>query len=1028
MLAAFGNCVHPVRPFNDPRSCPDHRAELVLRSAGHDGDTHLSAAVYEMRHDAQSAESAERQRWLETELDNNTATLQHVCRLHALSTAAAQDRSGVAENLARYLSKFAHCIFQSDARDMRWLRVSLDEAAEFEYSSRTVLNLRGSRVPDDAIDAAAPVGICFECVCPLAAVLESRHRSVSDLPCFTLDDVRGAQMRELVDGDDGSGAQQQRCGIFVPLLIVSGAYYKQFARDSTMGSGYTRKTHALRLTECSTLLLQRSSPMGTLATVDQQQLRKWLTPALVPAARSFYVDVVTLVDVAQDESRQRRFELQSLLACNDTSVGATLPTGAEHETHLERLLLGKGGGERLEANAAAVHILLGALQRFHCERTTLQQVLAQSGNGSVGGADRASTLSDVHEFLHDTIYLPTHRYRHCSLRQLMQQRGFGALARSVACALRGEFALVRRPLSFKEKFHCRWFERTLCQVYAFVLHNEFTAHSEATVRALVRRNPRLSQLIDVREPRDNAERATLAWLCGNDAQLCDVPAHLLFVMSMDTFFYGAEGRGSDDRACGDVRSADVCFSDGAVYCTYRTLGCLKSAAAADDDDTDALSRMQSDLFAPRRRWPWLVHFFAALLRKRSDKPSRKRSIAACDAELDAFARVGYLLRALRSDLPLSGHLYAQRADRRNLLDDWPVGGKRALKAKGSKCDLNNTSFVTYLGMEAGRDNFATRGAADGLWHNERRQLVPLTPLAASATPRATLLEFRDAQLVRQLQLKPEEDRIDALLERRALAPCLVAMEMRARDVRFVDASKGYKHYDRIDHASQLYSLVPEVVPTDEEVVAHIYDSLKHKNASCTEDKVFSAHQDLRAARQHYDRKHTSNTEYLLENAARVTEVEAGERTAGCLSCNQVARAQAQKSTNAHLRCPFADLITKRITRATFAKYLDATCGSSTDIEDLGVAFVSRFSVGSKFQAIADYCEGGASTADVVLPSGEKAAVGGRSAQRACAEFMQCTRAKKTRGAEHLQFRYPRDYTRLALHLEHVSDEARAGGR
>lgn len=782
--------------------------------------------------------------------------------------------------------------------DIKWIVLGLNELSRFEMSStKRSIQLFGAKMD---VSATNLVGICFEFSAPVGNV---------KLPHTTTDDLAAS-----------SEEAGRVCVMFAPLMVMSGAQYAQNAGKTLQCDESAAHTLFLQ-TDAASLFLDCNN-------VQQQKLRPLhasLRHALLPQPHTYFLDL----DTRDQKERQR------------------VPFG-----------LGESGA-MVQDSELCVRVLLGALQRFHCE-SVLQR--------------RCEDMPI--ELRTEALYRQTRRFEDASFRLLAQQRGFGALCRYVYNALMGNDPNVVRTKSATslEMFRARWFCRTLGRALAFCVSREPMQYSESAAKLFLERNfgsTLLAKgLLEIREPRCEREQQAFEYCRAVGEDESTKCASLMFLADFRTWVFGG----------GAVRRDECAMVDGKMVLTYRSF--VRDGGAGAD-------------------LPWIVSFFLKLVcldHRRSKVPR----------SADSYERVRRAVDGVRDDLPITDFLYS--SNRSGALNDWVKhrngGMRRALS--GGKHD----NYVSAAGLERGSDSAAalTGSSSDFLKDSESDQWVQLTPLQASATLRADT-RYRDSKLVQRLSLRPATDMVDSLRERRALPPCLAGLEQRARGYSYANSEVGYKHYDRLDHAKLLYSLAPHVLQTDGEIVDHIVHAVEAHNNDADHFKVAKVRRDVQSARAYYDRNKAESVQYMMENR-NWSEEQALERCTGCLSCDSIAKGSAQSRSAANLRCPFAAVAGGKMDRTTLAKFLDASASSAVvDIEDLAGA--QRFSQTSEFVAIADYLQGK-----------DKKARGGISAKRACVRFMRYTRLGKARQeakkVENLVLYYPRDYTRLALHIESVS--------
>jgi len=894
----------------------------------------FNASVYEVT--KSSANAVARNAWIRRELDGCAPTAFNAFRVNALLAATH------CSPVARRTVECASAVYRSE---IEWFTVGMGAAMAFDSTSSNVLELNGPLRTD--IDGSRLVGVCFEATVPLDACVTSAR---SGTRTVTLDELVAAS------GTYESGAPL--AAMYVPLLVVSGVYYEQYARANVAGDGSGTTTHTLRIEHAASLLLAGNQTDDAW----QRAFDVYVRPACVPVARRYYIDVSPL-ESTQHTLSSKSFELEPG-ACVHNSV-------------------------------RACHALLGALQRFHCECTIMHRLNLERR------AD-VNSINKARVYLFDALNLTSHKHPNISWRQLVSERGFGALAVNVARALR---TLAHKSVA--NRFRDTWFVNSMCTALAFTMLDEPAARSEACVHRLVMQNPRLSNVIRVvsvrLEPDEtHADYATQrvyrqaldffdeTW---NDG----VRSTLVFVVTIQHYSFGVDWHLLMPADTLHKRKL-MWIHDGNVLLSFRHV-CGRMPAS---------KHAVEPLLPPRDEWPWLIRFMRGLLLKPDAATRTPDTQAEQTQRTESQAKIYEAVCLFVDDLPLSVRHYA--ATRPRCLDDWPCGGERVAVARS--LEPKPVSYAAMLGLEADGSMAAAMWLTDAsLWNSELRKRVNLVPLECTSTSRADDTH-RDSVLVERYGLAPDTDQVDALIERRALAPCVVGMEQRARGINYVDVSVGYKHYDRLDHASQLLSLVPDAIESDDAVTEHILKVLGSRPDTATKMREYRA--DLRSARGHYKKRHAANVDYAVRQRG-VTEDVAAQQTSGCLSCAQLANGAAQLATSSHARCPFADYAARRTTRATLALYLDAACGSIVgDIEDL-VTPRFKFSDSEAFTRIADN-----------LDARKTDAVGDTRVRRACVDYLLATRFQSATGHqyEHLSLSRPSDYTLLAMHIEHTQASGR----
>jgi len=912
---------------------PDQKFKLLVND---NGRTPLvfSATGYEVTKDCEAGNL--RMKWIEEELGGSLE-----CAKNAFRTRAFVESFMDGAAAARFIVDKGNGNYRSD---IKWLRVGVDEMRRFELSStKSSIEIRGplfspqevkNQEDADAAEEAQPsapnlIGICFECVSRTSSV-KLPYTSILDLK------VNSADKEE-----DDEGENPRVCVNFAPLLVCSAAQYYQSAENTPMTRSLLEEDayvchgklfHTLHLydSDLSYLLLNLNNVKVSVAAAavaaEYGQLHNIpmeICHSLVPARQHYYLDLNTHDEAPGELSSRRPFNFFE-------------------------------SGAKVQDGKLCIMVLLGALQRFHCEFTV-----------SVNQSLKGTQMPD--ELIHETLYFSTDRFPQVSFRELARQRGFGALCRYVLRAFRNEHPhLIRtRKPSNLSLFRAEWFTTMLSEALTYIIEKEGLKNSELTVRCLLEENYADTlfkyNMIEIREAEPGFEMDTLRKYYGK--RHC----RFLFFLSIDLYLFGK----------GDM--SNVVARNGKVFLTHEHLVCRPS----------------------KKKFPWLVTFFTAIM-------NNKKSSSKIPRSLDSYERVLHVVRNVQDDLPIKPYMYSLK--RSKVLDDWP----RVPGRKRQECYRKNLmrwsgidNYVSAAGMEPGILGNNIRKSTDSLRDTETSNWVELTPFSMSATLRSSSDLYRDVRLVRDYKLKPDTDVIDSLRERRALPPCLVGMDERSRGHSYANPLVGYKHYDRLDHAKILYSMVPDVINSDEEIQNHIVELVKSSNHSKDfemERKVSDVRTDVVNARKYYDKKKKENMDHMIQSQGW-NEDTAEDRCTGCLTCDSIAKEVAQKASASNLRCPFASLANKSIDRKTFAKYLDASASSApiTDIEDL------KFSQTSQFTSIADYLQGKDKSAQGINP------------KRACVKFLRVTRFKsqkeESEKVSNLVLYHPRDYTRVALHVE-----------
>lgn len=692
-------------------------------------------------------------------------------------------------------------------------------------------------------------------------------------------------------------------------------------------------------------------------------------------------------------------------------------------------------GEPLPYSLDAAHCLLAGMVRFHCERKALLDLDAKRV------LRFGSEMDASGELIAECLYTRTVRHSQMSFRELMRADGFAALCKKVYRALLHGFAHGAPAPRFRRL--ARWFTDTLGCAVSMVLQCENTVLSEQETLRFLQYNGLLEypdvpaeekrylhrdEIVSVsklpppiaaaRRPLLAAERygeavrnrlgndgkraylirARLATQSRRDRQTlayyrsvlprADTAADIkwIFEMRMENYLRAAS-RGT--REFGKLHN--IIVHQGVVQLLWLHLVDVHAPHAPVDAPFNV---------APARQ-PWIADFFvnAIVCERRSPRSAADTllcslldddndcpQISACITarNLDAHQKNEAAVRmsktiassSLTDCLPVANGVFLPNRGR--YLRDAPLSGRRHddyVRLHGGKAvselimDTTMPDFVAMYNLEMSSDDAVffragnevdTEGDEGVVYnvHSKAYEKMNLSTCVSRAPPHRRIEDAGE---------RAENDAIEALRERGALPPCMLALERK-----LADNEQDMKYGDRVDYALMHYGNTGIV--DIEDIVEHVKSV--ERELPRRADKIEKHANHVRSLKSHYEKRKRSNVEYLVGKFGRARSA------AGCMSCKQIESRKAALSIGSSARCPYAEYAAQRIDDAQLD---DALRGA--------------------------------------LRGGDRLSNEQRHALRSAAVSPSVVCAQVAQGGDGpLRIKYPRDYTRVVLHIEYDAQQ------